>query len=734
MADVLGKKISELAETTDLAGLYTIGSDRNNQSKKVPLQFVKEAADYANAQGDYAKGVGDTIQGNTGVNEYPAFSSSTQYAAGSVVRYNNKLYRFTALHPAGAWVGTDAIETSIKAETDVKLTELESEAFMPREVLPEMDLNDVKNSGLFLLDSTRDYGNLPFTKGYAGFLRVTNTQSGFLLQEVYLFSGATFYKRRGSTNGTFESWQEYPSSDAHMSVLSPLPSGDLNKVGGNKSYLLADSNTYENTPYPGAIGFLRTSTINSYVLQEFFPYTGGNMYKRRGSKTTYVFEEWQEVSPNGVHTSDSNLLASCDLNNVGGNVSYLLVDSETYENAPYENAVGFLRTSTMFGYTLQEFYPFSNPELYKRRGQVGKTWTDWGKISGGNTIVNQYPSYNNNYEITCNPQINAGSDNVLVSSNNTNDRSADIVSMLNTTGVCRLGVGTFYVTNINMPDDSLIVGMGAATKLILTSSASYALKMAKRCSIKDLHIMGATADITISESISERHGILWQGNYAENQSNAMQPQRGHIDNVWISRLTGGGITCYNTGYGTICHLVVNNVNIWNCNAGINISYWSEFHKFTNVRCGECYFGCINNGGNNVFVNCDFSSNKGIAFLMDNAGGKSPNNSHGSAIGCVFNHTNSNKGIGIKIISCENGYIFSGCQVFYSQIVIEDSYGIVVSNTNFGQANCDITIVKGASILFANNIFGGTPIITNTNNTTTRFVNCYDRNTGAEIVA
>lgn len=124
MADVLGKKISELAETTDLAGLYTIGSDRNNQSKKVPLQFVKEAADYANAQGDYAKGVGDTIQGNTGVNEYPAFSSSTQYAAGSVVRYNDKLYRFTALHPAGAWVGTDAIETSIKAETDVKLTEL----------------------------------------------------------------------------------------------------------------------------------------------------------------------------------------------------------------------------------------------------------------------------------------------------------------------------------------------------------------------------------------------------------------------------------------------------------------------------------------------------------------------------------------------------------------------------------------------------------------------------------
>lgn len=126
MADVIGKKISELAETTELAGLYTIGSDKNNQSKKVPLQFVKEAADYANAQGDYAKQVGDTIAGNVGVNEYPIFSASKQYAAGDVVNYNGKLYRFTSVHAAGAWVGTDAIETSIKAEIDAKLGQYET--------------------------------------------------------------------------------------------------------------------------------------------------------------------------------------------------------------------------------------------------------------------------------------------------------------------------------------------------------------------------------------------------------------------------------------------------------------------------------------------------------------------------------------------------------------------------------------------------------------------------------
>lgn len=57
MADI---KISELEPTTDLVGLYTIGTDKNNQSKKVSLEFVKESADYAKTQGDYAKQVGDS--------------------------------------------------------------------------------------------------------------------------------------------------------------------------------------------------------------------------------------------------------------------------------------------------------------------------------------------------------------------------------------------------------------------------------------------------------------------------------------------------------------------------------------------------------------------------------------------------------------------------------------------------------------------------------------------------
>ena len=121
------RKISELESTTDLQDLYTIGTDKNNNSKKVKLQFLKEAADYANAQGDYAKEVADNTAGNTGVNDYPIFSASGNYVAGDVVNYNGRLYRFTAPHQSGSWNGNDVVSTSINAESQRKLTELSEE-------------------------------------------------------------------------------------------------------------------------------------------------------------------------------------------------------------------------------------------------------------------------------------------------------------------------------------------------------------------------------------------------------------------------------------------------------------------------------------------------------------------------------------------------------------------------------------------------------------------------------
>jgi hypothetical protein len=109
-----------------LEGTHTIGTDKNTKSGKVSLGFIKEAANYANAQGDYAKEAGDAVAGNVGSTDYPEFSTSGTYAIGDVVRYKGRLYRFTAPHQSGEWNGADVILTSVNSEVKIAISEFDA--------------------------------------------------------------------------------------------------------------------------------------------------------------------------------------------------------------------------------------------------------------------------------------------------------------------------------------------------------------------------------------------------------------------------------------------------------------------------------------------------------------------------------------------------------------------------------------------------------------------------------
>jgi hypothetical protein len=370
------------------------------------------------------------------------------------------------------------------------------------------------------------------------------------------------------------------------------------------------------------------------------------------------------------------------------------------------------------------------------RAKNSSGWTNWKTVGNWQTINNTFVTnhYTNTYNVTATPTITADTNNYLASTGDTTDRTADIEAMLNSTGVCHLGAGDFYVSGVDVPQNATLDGCGNATKIHLLDSVTdgYAVKPNTQSTVKDVAIYGATSDITLSSTVGTRHGILWEGNAAATSGESIT-HRGTVSNVFIYRFTGGAITCTNTGYSTASGLNVDNIHITNCNAAINIAYWSEFNRFTNVNATHNYYGCINNGGNNMFVNCNFSSNK-LAMLMDNSQGQSPNNTHGSAVGCVFNHTDGNTGIGIKILNCNSGFIFDGCQIFFSQIYLENTDGIVVSNTTFGANNCDITIVNGGAVLFNGNMHQAQPTITITNNTKVHFANCYVRSTGAVVSA
>ncbi|MBQ8432511.1 MAG: hypothetical protein IJX28_06470 [Clostridia bacterium] len=269
----------------------------------------------------------------------------------------------------------------------------------------------------------------------------------------------------------------------------------------------------------------------------------------------------------------------------------------------------------------------------------------------------------------------------LKSKNDKSDRSAEIEEKLKFYGVCILGSGVFYVTGVKMPDHSTLWGQGNATRVILSPEVSdgAAIQIGSFCTVRNLCLAGAEEEFSERPAeIGTRTGLLFMG--TARHSGDRGPQNAIVESCYIHSFTGGGLKCLDTGYHVRSSMTASNCHITRCGVGIYIPHFSEFHQFTNMHCTHNRYGCINNGGNNMFVNCDFSGNT-LGFLIDNSDGMAKNNSHGSAIGCTFHHSDDNKGIGIKIVNARSGYVFSGCQIGFSNIVLDNSARIQFTGMN-----------------------------------------------------
>ena len=313
---------------------------------------------------------------------------------------------------------------------------------------------------------------------------------------------------------------------------------------------------------------------------------------------------------------------------------------------------------------------------------------------------------------------------VLKCTNDKKDRSQEIEAALKEYGVCELEGGSYYVSGITMPDSSMLLGIGDRSRIILDKSvkSGYAVSLGSFCSIKNLTLLGDESDpFEIPDTMGKRHGIGFIGN-ATSDDWKNQVRDGIIDGCQIRGFSGGGITCMNTGYSSDSSLCISNCRIHYCGAGINIARVSEFHKVSNVIASRNCFGCVNNGGNNVFTGCSFDSNK-VGFVMDNSDGLAKNNSHGSMVGCTINHSDNNNGVGIKIIGAKNGYVFSGCQMFYSKIEIESSERITFDTFNFGN-EINIKVAGAGLVAFNGCMFASKPVIDTKNAINLKFNNCY----------
>lgn len=521
-------------------------------------------------------------------------------------------------------------------------------------------------------------------------------------------------------------------------------------VNGNAQSLLNAkylSGKYEftiPTSFNGGI-YIRAGWLNAnsgHVVNETITY---HIYSKDDET---ILQNGQVVHQYGGNTKD---FASC--NDVPSGV-ILFIASEggvlDITDFPFSGP----GTLVTFGYSNFKIqYAFSwnrSPIEVKSRSFGLSGWSEWVDGASGSTVTIEQEvsrdTYNNEYNINVSPQITTDSNGWLqpVDTNTENesdktDMTSAIMAMLTQTGYCHLAPGIYYVSgNIDMPADSMIEGCGKQTiiRLLQSTTSGYIVRMHTRSTLKNVCLSGGYNPGSIADgNIGGRKGISYIGN-RDGQSSGVTPSTCTlcmIEGCFFENLDSG-IYGYNAGGGLQEGLEVSNCYFTRCKAGINLDYWTEYCKFTNCVMFQCYYACINNGGNNVFLGCTFHGV--IGFLVDNSSGNKQNIAHGSVIGCTFNHIDNmnnpselGQGFGIKVISAAIGFIFANCQLWYGRIHIENSSGIQITGCEFGGlggSSYPVIETSGSGTVFVDNcLFQSTPVLSFSGNY--KLSNCWTYN-------
>ena len=249
-----------------------------------------------------------------------------------------------------------------------------------------------------------------------------------------------------------------------------------------------------------------------------------------------------------------------------------------------------------------------------------------------------------------------------------------------------------------------------------TAEAGTAVIMSDDSSISNLSLKGSVIPLSEDDLTTEgnRIGI----------SIPVQSHRVSVTNCFISDFNGSGIYAINnsTSDGAFGHII--GCYVFRNHVGINFYDRYEYSKVSDCTIEYNYIGAINNGGNNLFSNCGFNNNYNTGFVADNSEDNHSNNTHGSCVGCNFNHNGHNTGIAIGMYGTLSGFTFTGCNVFYGHINVDQSKRVIFDGCNFGSAL--VLDINSGTTLFIGCLFRDDTVsnITDVLNRV-KFVNCYN---------
>lgn len=273
---------------------------------------------------------------------------------------------------------------------------------------------------------------------------------------------------------------------------------------------------------------------------------------------------------------------------------------------------------------------------------------------------------------------------------------------------------TAAITPQNIVTEALFSPNERQTKVIILTEDCYSVRLLSDETLAaSAGVSASWTDLNIT-AFSSRTGIRWSGD---------SMTTGKVARCTIERFDGAGILMRDTMTPTGRQLLINSCRIRNCNVGIFIQRYSEYHQITNCAIIGNYFGYYNRGGNNDMANCAIANNT-VNVQIDDLEGD--NNGHGVITGCSMNHAGGNTGDTL-VISGTGRMLITGCNFYYGHIVLTNTDGNVFTGCGFGQ-DTPVEITGGQA-----NIFSGCMIrsaadspMTISGNTKTKIANCFTR--------
>ena len=287
-------------------------------------------------------------------------------------------------------------------------------------------------------------------------------------------------------------------------------------------------------------------------------------------------------------------------------------------------------------------------------------------------------------------------------------------------GKAQLVNGEYKIdTGITMPLGASLFGCGANCVLHTTNENLEMITLEGKNLIDGVTIRGASDHSDSPTAVYSGKGIV-----IKSTGDGETPRLYNIiNNCRVYNFAHCGIQILRTGTYFANNANIRGCEIVGCRAGIYIDHFGEFNRISDCVIRENYYGIINDGGNNVFSNCGINGNKGIGFLISSSA--TNNEGHGELIGCTLNHTANNNGPAIVLYNNRNGFLFTGCHIWYGGIELYDQSGqIIFTGCQLGGTS---NVIKGSNsncIIFNGCGINNDPDVQGS--ISPRFINCFKK--------